>query len=264
MRSHPERRQARRPEGDDQAECVIPRVDRGQVEDREADPQARVAVASSLQVEARDRDEQDREVCLRQDTAEQRQRRIGDHVEESAENQRREKGLAPEVPPSCSLAIAHDVSCAGGGHSDRRNDVILAVEDDREDRDRKGREDKRPRFHRVLDRRAGQSEAPDQSGQEVPTLSKGMSVSTAASPTTQALFAFEINAGSAVTTTSSSPFMERWPEGPEGPDGYLASHSSSDQTSRSSGVGSSPDAEMTTRPPSLTQSHASEAAMRAI
>ena len=247
MRGHPERGQARHPERDEQPERVIPRVDRGEIEDREADPQARVAVASSLQVEARDRDEKDREVGLRQDAAEQRKRRIGDDVEQRTEDQRGEERLAPEVAPARALAIAHDVSHRSGGKADRRDDVVLAVEDDREHRDGKGGEDKRARFHRVFDGRAGQAgepeplivrtnggfarehcrivrtirvpRGPDQSGHEVPTRSNGTSVSTIASPTTQALFAFAINAGSAVTTISSSRFVASGPEGPEGPVG---------------------------------------------
>src|SRR5712692_7428870 len=75
--------QAQSPERKEQAERVVPRIDRGQVEDRETDPEARVAVATRLEVEARDRDQEDCEVGLRQHPAEERADRIGQEVREA-------------------------------------------------------------------------------------------------------------------------------------------------------------------------------------
>ena len=74
VRREPETRETQHPQRRQHNEGVVPGVDRRQIEDREADPQARVAVAAGLEVEARDRDQQDCEVGLRQHATEQGER----------------------------------------------------------------------------------------------------------------------------------------------------------------------------------------------
>ena len=152
VRRHPEAGDTDRPGREQDAERVVPRVHRRQVDDGEADPQARVTVAARLEIEARDGDEQDGEVCLRQDPPEKGERRVGDDVEERPENHRREERLAPELALLVSLPVADHVSDRGCHQPDGRHDVVLSVEHDPEDGDGKPREHERPRFHRLLDR----------------------------------------------------------------------------------------------------------------
>src|SRR2546421_2773218 len=268
MRCDPETGEVKGPESEKDSERVIPRIDSREIEDREADPHARVAVASRLQVEARDRHKQDGEIGLGQDAAEKGQRGIGDHIEEGPEDQRSEKHLAPESAFAVALAIADDVADRGGDEGQDRHDVVLAVQGDGQHRDREPRKHKGASLDRVLDRRGRQPQPSRHRGHRKPTLSKGTSVSIAASPMTQTLSATSTRSalGAAVmrTNSPSGGFAASSQLGGELFAGYRASHSSCDHRSRGDALGSPPDAEITTRPPSLMQSHASEAAIRAI
>ena len=89
---------------------------------------------------------------MRQDAPEKGERRVGDDVEERAEDHRREKRLAPELALLVSLPVADHVTGRGRDQSDGRHDVVLSVEHDPKYGDRKPREHERPRFHRLLDR----------------------------------------------------------------------------------------------------------------
>ena len=184
VRSHPESRQANGPEGDQDSERVVPGVDGRQIEDREADPQARVAVTPSLEVEARHRYEGYGEVRLRQHSTEERQDGITDEVRQGRKYQGGEQQLTEDGALTRPAPIAGDVADRGGRDPGRRNDVVLSIQNDREHRDAKTREDERPRLEGVLDRRRGQPEP--HSGQSVPTCCTGPSRSNSESPTTQA------------------------------------------------------------------------------
>ena len=151
VRGHPETRKAKRPESHEEAKRVIPRVDRRQIKHGEADPQRGIAVAPRLQVEAGDRDQEDGEVRLRQHAAKQRERRIGDHVKQGAEDQRREHGLAPETALAVAPAIAHDVADPGPDDTKRGDHVVLAVKHNRECGDNETGEHQGAPFDRILD-----------------------------------------------------------------------------------------------------------------
>src|SRR5438309_9697411 len=97
MRGDPEPCEIKSPYREENYERVVPPVDSGEIKEREADPKARVAVAARLQVEARDRDQQDCEIGLRQDAAEKGERGVGDQIEKGTEHQRGEEHLAPET-----------------------------------------------------------------------------------------------------------------------------------------------------------------------
>ena len=233
MGCHPEAPDAHGPRREQDAEGVVPGVHRGQVDDGEADPQARIAVAASLQIEARHRHEQDREVRLWQDAAEKRKRGVGDDVEQRAEDHRSQEDLAPELPLLVSLPVADYVTCCGSRHPDHRHDVVLAVENDPEHGDGKSREHECSRFDRLLYGRWREPQPAAQgSGHSVPTRSIDMSVSMTASPTTQPRRFLDLSTASnnsgfeaaVMTTTSISPPAGAVPA--EGSFGYLASHSS--------------------------------------
>src|SRR5204862_7887904 len=213
----------------------------------------------------------DREVRLWQDAAEKRKRGVGDDVEQRAEDHRSQEDLAPELPLLVSLPVADYVTCCGSRHPDHRHDVVLAVENDPEHGDGKSREHECSRFDRLLYGRWLEPQPAAQgSGHSVPTRLIDMSVSMTASPTTQPRRFLDLSTASnnsgfeaaVMTTTSIPPPAGAVPA--EGSFGYLASHSSCVQRSRGDPDGSSPGAHRTTRPPSRMQSHASEAAIRAI
>ena len=113
MRRRPEAGEAYGPKRDEDAERVVPGVHRGQIKDREADPQAGVAVAARLEVEAGDGDQQDREVGLRKHAAEERAHRIGEEVRECGEDETCQQDLAALAALLRALSIADDVADGG-------------------------------------------------------------------------------------------------------------------------------------------------------
>ncbi len=152
MGRDPEPDQAREPHRGQDREQVVPGVDSGQVEDGEADPQARVAVAPRLQVEARDRDQEDGEVGLRHEAAEDGADRVREEVAHRGEDEARDQSLAGHPALLRSAAVANDVSDRGGDEADRGDDVVLAVDGDAQARDGETGEDEEAPVAGLLDR----------------------------------------------------------------------------------------------------------------
>src|SRR6266849_3413069 len=86
--------------------------------------------ATRLEVEARDRDQEDCEVGLRQDPAEERADRIGQEVREAGEDQAGQQDLAAPPALERALPVADEMARRGGTQPDRGHDVVLAVEHD--------------------------------------------------------------------------------------------------------------------------------------
>src|SRR5439155_8550214 len=168
-------------------EYVVPRVNGGEVQDREADPKARVAVAPGLEIEARDRDEQDREVGLRHHAAEDRADRVGKEVGHRGENEAGDQGLARDRALLTAPAVADHVTQPRDREAHGGDDVVLPVDRDSDASDGEAQVGEDAARRRILDR--GRRQEPRQfhrGGQPRPALSTSMSLWSAASPTTQA------------------------------------------------------------------------------
>ena len=141
MRGDPEAGQTRGPDQDENAERIVPRVDRREIEDGKADPEARVAVAPGLEVEARDRDEQDGEVGLGHHAPEQGADRVREKVGKGRDHERGDEDLAPEGSLPIPAPKADHVAGDRDTKPERGDDVVLAVKHYRQDRNSKCRED---------------------------------------------------------------------------------------------------------------------------
>src|SRR5207247_181750 len=138
---------------------------------------ARVAVAPGLEIEARDRDEQDCEVGLGHHAPEDRADRVGEEVGHRGEDHARDQGLAGDRALLAAPAVADYVTERRDRKAHRWDDVVLAVDRDTEASDAEPQVDEDATREGLLDRGRGQQ--PRQlhlGGQPRPARSTSMSL----------------------------------------------------------------------------------------